>query len=147
MKSFKLCVVALCCFMLGGQIFAQTQVANAETYRKAGAAYFHAGNFTEAVKAYQEVIRLSPNDADAYSHLGDSYTRLNMNKEAAAAYGKSAQLNEQEADRLLNGNAAPANAPARSAAPAREVQAQAHPKSAAPTGKLAQLTYKVGQRV
>ncbi len=157
MKSFKLCVVAFCCFMLGGQIFAQTQITNADTFRKAGAAYFHAGNFIQAVKAYQEVIRLSPSDADAYSHLGDSYVRLNMNKEAAAAYNKSALLNEQEADRLMSGNAAPvaqpaarpATPPARATTqPAQVEQTPAQPKPAAAlTGKLAQLTYKVGQRV
>jgi hypothetical protein len=156
MKSFTLCVVALCCFVLGGQIFAQTQTVNADTFRKAGAAYFHAGNFTQAVKAYQEVIRLSPNDADAYTRLGDSYTRLNMNKEAAAAYDKSALLNEQKADRLMSGNAAPVAQPAArpAAAPARAItppvqvaQTPAQPKPAALTGKLAQLTYKVGQRV
>jgi len=147
MKWTKLCVVALCCFAVAGQACGQTQTANADTFRRAGAAYFHAGNFAQAVKAYQEVILLSPNDADAYSHLGDSYTRLKMNKEAAAAYDKSALLNEQEADRLLNGNAAPAAAPAHyTAAPAPQTQAQVQPRPAL-TGKLAQLTYRVGQRV
>jgi hypothetical protein len=147
MKWTKLCVAALCCFALAGQACGQTQPVNADTFRRAGAAYFNAGKFAQAVTAYAEVIRLSPNDADAYSHLGDSYRRLNMNKEAAAAYNKAAELNEKEADRLLNGNAAPAAAPARTTAPAaRETQAQVQPKPA-PTGKLAQLTYKVGQRV
>jgi hypothetical protein len=95
------------------------------------------------------VIRLSPNDADAYAHLGDSYRRLNMNKEAVAAYDMSAKLNEQEADRLLAGTPATATAPARAANPtAREIEAAPQVRPATPaTGKLAQLTYKVGQRV
>jgi len=118
-------VALLVCLAIAGSACAQT--ANVDTFRKAGAAYFHAGNFTQAVKAYQDVIRLSPDDADAYSHIGESYAKLKMNKEASAAFAKSAELNEKEADRLSSGQSKtmtkPAAAPARAAnPPAREIE-------------------------
>jgi hypothetical protein len=142
MKWARFCVAAVLCLALAGRAFVQTP---ADNYRKAGAAYFKAGQFNESVKAYKEVIRLKPNDADAYQHLGDAYSKLNMNDEAAAAY-------EKQADILLAGNAAPAAAPThpaapRPAAPPPRVQnppPQAPPQPPATNG---QLQYKVGQRV
>jgi hypothetical protein len=142
MKRSIICIAALLCFVLAGQGSAQT---SAESYRKAAAAYFKAGQYAESVKAYKQVIVLNPNDADAYQHLGDSYTRLNMNKEAAAAY-------EKQADILVNGNAAPApepvRAPARQVAPpAQNTQPQARPLQTPAKGNLGQLQFRVGQRV
>jgi hypothetical protein len=142
-------VALLVCLAIAGSACAQT--ANVDTFRKAGAAYFHAGNFIQAAKAYQDVIRLSPDDADAYSHLGEAYSKLNMNKEASAAFAKSAELNEKEADRLLSGRPAPITQPAAAPVrtmtpPAQNAPTQIQPRPAV-TGKLPQLTYKVGQRV
>jgi hypothetical protein len=142
MKRSMICIIALLCLVLAGQGSAQT---SADSYRKAGAAYFKAGQYNESVRAYKQVILLSPNDADAYQRLGDSYTRLHMSKEAAAAY-------EKQADILISGNAAPAPQPVR--APARQLNPppqntppQTHPQPPGANGHLAQLTYKVGQRV
>jgi len=104
MKLSTLCIAAFLCLALAGQGYAQT---TADSYRKAGAAYFKAGQFRESVKAYQQVIRLKPNDADAYQQLGEAFTRLNMNKEAAEAFEKSADL-------LTSGNRAPTAATAAS---------------------------------
>ena len=87
MKLLTVCIAASLCLSLAGQ--AQT---SADSYRKAGAAYFKAGEFRESVKAYQQVIRLKPNDTDAYQQLGEVYTRLGMDKEAAEAFEKSADL-------------------------------------------------------
>jgi hypothetical protein len=89
MKLSTLCLVASLSLGLAGQAFGQT---SADAYRKAGEAYFKAGQFRESVKAYQQVIRLEPNDAGAYQQLGEAFNRLNMSKEAAEAFEKSADL-------------------------------------------------------
>jgi hypothetical protein len=142
MKRLTLCIVAFLCLVLAGQACAQ---GTADSYRKAGAAYFKAGQFRESVKAYQQVIRLKPDDADAYQHLGEAYGRLNMNKEAAEAYEKSADLNEKEADRLITGKGATAPSPAPAVTPAAQTTtAQAKPQ---PAAGIALLKYKVGDRV
>jgi len=87
MKLSTLIILAPLYLALTGLAFAQTP---ADSYRKAGAAYFRAGQFRESVKAYQHVIGLKPNDADAYQQLGEAFTRLGMNKEAAEAFEKQA---------------------------------------------------------
>jgi hypothetical protein len=144
MRISTLCVIALCCVAFAGEACAQTQTVNADTFRSAGATYYKAGKYSQAVKAFQQVIRMSPNDADAYSHLGDSYTKLNMHSEAATAYEKSADL-------LTAGAAAqpakPPVAPARATAqnPAQNVPAQAPPVAVA-TNSCGHR-YCVGQRV
>ena len=128
MKRWTVSVAVVVCFVIAGQACAQI---SADTFRKAGAAYFKAGQFQQSVKAYQQVIRLAPNDADAYQQLGEAYTRLNMNKEAAAAF-------EKQADLLMSGGAGGATPTA------IPVAATARPQSPTENG---QLTYKVGQRV
>jgi hypothetical protein len=135
MKWSTLCIVALLGLVSAAQVGAQT---TADAYRKAGAAYFKAGQFSQSVTAYQQVIRLAPNDADAYQQLGEAYTRLNMNKEAAAAF-------ENQADLLIAGSAATAPHPA--PVTPQTVQNTAPPATAQPATGIAQLTYKVGQRV
>jgi hypothetical protein len=147
MKWSRVCVAALLCLALAGQAYVQT---SADNYRKAGAAYFKAGQFSNSVTAYKEVIRLRPNDADAYQHLGEAYERLNMPKEAAAAY-------EKQADILLSGNAAPAlvAAPATRPTPAATPPPAATPRAQNPAPQAppqppaanGQTSYKVGQRV
>ncbi|HEX7407884.1 MAG TPA: tetratricopeptide repeat protein [Candidatus Binatia bacterium] len=135
MKWSTLCIVVLLGLALAGQAGAQS---SADSYRKAGAAYFKAGQFRDSVKAYQQVIRLKPNDADAYQQLGEAFTRLNMNKEAAEAFEKSADL-------LTSGTGASASSPAPAAAPpTQNTMLQAQPQ---PSAANRQLKHKVGERV
>src|ERR1700682_2360474 len=135
MKSSTLCIVALFCFALAGQGFAQTA---ADAYRKAGAAYFKAGQFRDSARAYQQVIRLKPNDSDAYHQLGEAYSRLGMNAEASQAF-------EKEADLLVSGSVAAAPSPARKVTqPAQNARLQAQTPPPVANG---QRKYKAGQRV
>jgi TPR repeat len=137
LKLPTLCIAALLCLVLTGQAFAQT-TADADSYRKAGAAYFKAGQFHESVKAYQQVIRLRPNDAGAYDQLGEAFTRLGMNKEAAEAF-------EKEAGLLTSRNGVPAAASTPAVTQFTQNRtAQAQPK---PSAAIERLKYKVGQRV
>jgi TPR repeat len=135
MKLSTLCIVALLCLALAGQASAQT---TADSYRKAGAAYFKAGQFRESVKAYQQVIRLKPNDTDAYQQLGEAFSRLGMNKEAAEAFEKSADL-------LTSGNGAPSAAP--TPAVTQSAQNTTPRAQRQPSAAIGQLKHKVGDRV
>jgi len=133
MKLSTLGMIASLCIALAGQTFAQT-APDADAYRKAGAAYFKAGQFRESVQAYQQVIRLKPNDTAAYDQLGEAFTRLGMNKEAAAAF-------EKEADILLSGNGAPTAAPTPPLTQSAQNRAP-QTKSQPPAGQ-----HRVGERV
>ena len=148
MKLSTLCAIALCCLIFAVAACAQTQTVTVDTFRQAGARYYAAGKYTQAVKAFQQVIRMNPNDADAYSHLGDSYTKLNRNSEAAVAYEKSADL-------LMAGTATPAatpapvaNTPGPARAPAQNPPGQNTPvPPAAVAANNCGHGYCVGQRV
>jgi hypothetical protein len=133
MKLSTLGIIASLCIALAGQTFAQT-APDADAYRKAGAAYFKAGQFRESVQAYQQVIRLKPNDTAAYDQLGEAFTRLGMTKEAAAAF-------EKEADILLSGNGAPTAAPTPPLTQSAQNKAP-QTKSQPPAGQ-----HRVGERV
>ena len=50
-----------------------------------------------AVKAYQEVISLNPNDAYFYNNLGIAFRRLGHQEEAVKAYQKAISLNPNDA--------------------------------------------------
>jgi hypothetical protein len=130
MKLSTLSILAPLCLALAGLAFAQSP---ADSYRKAGAAYFRAGQFRESVKAYQQVIGLKPNDADAYQQLGEAFTRLGMNKEAAEAF-------EKQADLLLSGAAS-------SPIPAVQSQSTSPQPQPLPVIASTQRKYKAGQRV
>jgi hypothetical protein len=133
MKLSAVSIFALVCLSLSGLAPAQTP---ADSYRKAGEAYFKAGQFREAATAYQQVIQLAPNDADAYHQLGEAFTRLSMHKEAARAF-------EKQADILLSGTSVGAATSANAVPPQHPTQ-RTQPL---PSVGVGQLTFKVGQQV
>jgi tetratricopeptide (TPR) repeat protein len=57
-----------------------------------GEAAYHAGNFEESIHLYQESIGLDPNNAQAYSNLGLSFSKLGRNAEAIWSNRKSIAL-------------------------------------------------------
>ena len=64
---------------------------------KLGEAYETAGNYPEAVTAYQRAIALKPEMAGYYNNLGNNLARLGKIQEAMAAYEKSASLDPANA--------------------------------------------------
>ncbi|HEX9199040.1 MAG TPA: tetratricopeptide repeat protein [Acidobacteriaceae bacterium] len=73
-----------------------------------------AGQYKQAVQGYLSVVKLQPNNADAYNKLGIAYEKLNMLSESAGAYAKSAEIYEKQAEGMVAGQPA---APAAAAAP------------------------------
>ncbi len=63
-----------------------SQGQDAATYCEQGVALFKGEKFEEAVKAFNQAIKLKPDYADAYSYLGDSYYELGDVKKAVDAY-------------------------------------------------------------
>ena len=59
---------------------------------KLGDAYETAGNYAEAVTAYQKAIALKPENAGYYNNFGNNLARAGKTQEAMAAYEKSATL-------------------------------------------------------
>src|SRR5260370_21566426 len=52
----------------------------------------------EALAAYEQAIRLDPNDADAYNNKGNALYTLNRDEEALAAYEQAIRLDPNEAN-------------------------------------------------
>jgi hypothetical protein len=134
MQLSTLCIVASLSLALAGPGCALT---TADSYRKAGAAYFTAGQFGETLnKAYQQVVGLKPHDTDAYRQLGEALSRLGMNTDAAGAFEKSEPT---------SGNGASTAAPMPAATLyAQNTTPQARPQPSATNG---QLKHGVGERV
>jgi tetratricopeptide (TPR) repeat protein len=85
----------------------------AEQYMKTADQQAASAQYKQAAQSYLGVIKLQPDNADAYNKLGDVYQKLNMLPESAAAYAKAAGIYEKQADSMLAGQpAAPAGAAA-----------------------------------
>lgn len=107
----------------------------AEQYMKTADQQAASAQYKQAAQSYLGVIKLQPDNADAYNKLGDVYQKLNMLPESAAAYAKAAGIYEKQAGSMLAGQpAAPATAAAAPARPAATLpQAQPPAQSAQPT--------------
>lgn len=60
-----------------------------EIYLKLGIACHHAGNYKDAINAFESAIQKKPESSEAYLNLGVSCTADNMIEEALSAYQKS----------------------------------------------------------
>ena len=64
--------------------------------------YVHQGKLLQAVDKYNQIIRLSPDLADAHAELGFVLTRLKKYKDAEAAYQHASQL-KPDTPQILSG--------------------------------------------
>ena len=64
----------------------------AEAFKAQGNTYYDQGQFAQALEAYQNALKLMPQDAEAQGAIGDTYLTLNRLAEAASAYEKTIQL-------------------------------------------------------
>ena len=55
-------------------------------------AYFHLGNYKEAIRYYQKCLTLNPNQPDAYDGLGWVYMQLHRLTESRAAFTQAVKL-------------------------------------------------------
>lgn len=76
-----------------------TPVANpALESRNQGLNSLTSGDNEKAIEAFNQAVKLNPNDADSYYYLGSTYIVLKKYEEAAAAYEKAIRLNPKAAD-------------------------------------------------
>lgn len=68
-----------------------------QTAENQGNALYRQGNYDEAIKAYDEVIKLDPTDADAWCNKGTALYHLGKYDEAIIALDESIRLNPNEA--------------------------------------------------
>ena len=57
-----------------------------------GKAWYHKGDYDNAISDYTEAIRLNPNDADAYRFRGRAYRRQRKDDEALADFAEAGRL-------------------------------------------------------
>jgi len=57
-----------------------------------GITHYRVGRYTEAIAAYDQVLQLVPNRADAYYHKGNALYSLGRYQEAILAYDRAIQL-------------------------------------------------------
>lgn len=70
----------------------------AKAYQYMGQAYLKLENTEQAIKTYQEAIRLFPTDETFHTALGDIYLQEEMHEEALAQYEAAVKLNSNDAE-------------------------------------------------
>ena len=68
---------------------------SAADLRKQGDDYFKAKQYAEAATAYQRLVRVSPDDEEAWFDLGNAYYNTERYTEAVTAYQKATELSPQ----------------------------------------------------
>lgn len=75
---------------------------SAEEHFQAGNAYYQAGQWDQAIAAYQKAIELDPNLQAAYANLGVTYYQQQQFDLAASQYEKALELNPEDGDVAYN---------------------------------------------
>ena len=65
-------------------------------------AYFDAERYADAIKWYEQALKLEPNNPDASTDLGVSYYYSNRTDDALKQFDKSLQMNPKHTKTLLN---------------------------------------------
>ncbi|MEW6680570.1 MAG: tetratricopeptide repeat protein [bacterium] len=77
-------------------------------YHSLGSAYLEKGMFKEAIQAFKDALRVSPDEPNSYYNLGVAYWKGGRIKEAISAYRKVLKLSPNypgvaESLRILEG--------------------------------------------
>jgi cytochrome c-type biogenesis protein CcmH len=81
---------------------AERETSNAQPRVDLGNLYFDAERYDDAIKWYEEALRLSPHDVDVSTDLGVSYYYTNQPDRALAQFDRSLKLDPKHAKTLLN---------------------------------------------
>ncbi|MCS7167402.1 MAG: Fe(2+)-trafficking protein [Gemmatales bacterium] len=65
-----------------------------------GKALLEAGNFAEAIPAFERAIALNPDFSKAYQYLGECYARLNQREKALEIFSRGYQVADRRGDRM-----------------------------------------------
>ena len=90
-----------------GRVQSLTTILNSDP-NNAGAAvqlgntYFDAERYPDAIKWYEQALKLDPNNPDASTDLGVSYYYTNRTEDALRQFQRSLQMNPRHAKTLLN---------------------------------------------
>lgn len=87
-----------------GQLTAQAEAEpqNAAVRAALGNVYFDADRFTDAIRWYEESLRLNPRDADVSTDLGIAYYYTNQADRALTQFAHSLAINPSHTKTLLN---------------------------------------------
>jgi Flp pilus assembly protein TadD len=67
------------------------------SFQEQGYAFFNSGQYTDAISMFNEIIRLHPDDPQAYNVRGIAYGRLGQNHDAISDFDKAIELNPDHA--------------------------------------------------
>jgi hypothetical protein len=81
---------------------AQQRPQDAEIRVELGNVYFDAERFADAIKWYEEAVRIDPRNVDASTDLGVSYYYTNQPDRAIAQFDHSLSINPKHTKTLLN---------------------------------------------
>jgi tetratricopeptide (TPR) repeat protein len=79
-----------------------SDVEQAEMHNQDGLALFAAGKYEEAVRHYNEAIKIDPNNVKGYNNRGVAYAKMGKYDQAISDYTKALQLNPQFAEAYHN---------------------------------------------
>ena len=74
----------------------------AEALKNQGNTYYDLGQYAQAIDAYQNALKLAPQDPVIYNNLGAAYFSLNRNREAGEAFKKSVSIKKDDPDAYFN---------------------------------------------
>ena len=75
---------------------------NAGAHAQLGNVYFDAQRFPDAITAYEQSLKINPNDPDVSTDLGVSYFYTNRADEALAQFDRSLKIDPKHTKTLLN---------------------------------------------
>ncbi|OLC79030.1 MAG: hypothetical protein AUH72_15100 [Acidobacteria bacterium 13_1_40CM_4_65_8] len=81
---------------------AARETSNATPRVQLGNLYFDAERYDDAIKWYEEAVKLSPNDVNLSTDLGVSYYYVNQPDTALEQFNRSLKLDPKHAKTLLN---------------------------------------------
>jgi Flp pilus assembly protein TadD len=67
-----------------------------------GSAYNKLGDYSKAAEACREAIRLKPDDAKAWYHLGTAQAKMGRREDAMTSYNRLKQLDRSLADEYFD---------------------------------------------
>lgn len=71
----------------------EIEIKDETYYINKGLALYNSGNYEEAIKTWQEVLKLNPNNAIAYNNIGSAYNLMKKWDEAIPYFNKALALN------------------------------------------------------